>query len=105
MKKKIIKKKNLEKNIAKTHIKELFEEASKVFKECPDLADEYVKKARKIQMKFQLKMPMEYKRRFCSKCFSYILPPFNCRIRLNKGKIVYLCLKCKNHMRIPFKKD
>lgn len=93
--------KEKEKKIALEHIKELFTEAESVFKDNPELADKYVKKARDIQMKVKLRMPAEYKRKYCKHCYTYFVPSTTCRVRINGGKVVYYCLKCKNYTRIP----
>ena len=96
--------KEKEKKTALQHIKELFLEAKNSFNERPDLSDEYVKKARAIQMKFKVRMPAEYKRKFCKSCSRYLVPNKNCRVRINGGKVIYCCHSCKNYMRIPLTK-
>jgi len=44
-----------------------------------------------------------YKYRICRKCHSYLIPSETLRVRINKGKIVYTCLKCGNIRRIGIK--
>lgn len=97
------KEKNKEKEIAKRHVSELFLEADKAFSKNPKLSDKYVKKAIEISQKFRLKMPTEYKRRFCKSCKKYLVPSLNCKVRINAGKVIYHCFSCKNIMRIPLK--
>jgi len=89
------------KDIARERVKTLFEQAEEIFSEDPKLADRYVKLARKIAMKVNLRMPRGFKRRFCKHCYSYLKHGVNCRVRTQGDNIVYTCLVCKNHMRFP----
>jgi ribonuclease P protein subunit RPR2 len=91
------------KEIAEERIKILFREADKVFNDDPKLANRYVELARKIAMKVNLKIPREYKRKFCKHCYSYLRPGVNCRVRTKEGKVVYYCLNCKKYMRFGIK--
>ncbi len=90
--------------IAKKRIKELFEEADKVFNKNPKLADRYVELARKISMKTKVRIPGELKRKFCKHCYSYLRPGKNCRVRNYKSRVVYYCENCKKYMRFQIKK-
>ncbi len=94
-----------EKKIAKERIEILFKEAGKVFNENNGLANRYVTLARKIAMKSNVKVPREYKRKFCKHCYKYLKPGVNCRIRTRNNKSVYYCLNCKKYMRFPFLKE
>jgi len=91
--------------IAEQRIKELFKQARIEFKNEPGLSNRYVELARKISMKYKVRMPSELKRQFCSHCYVYLYPPENCRIRTHKGKVVYYCLKCRKYMRFPYIKE
>jgi len=90
--------------VALKKIKTLFQEARVQFDENPSLSDRYIKLARKIAMKVNLSIPKEYKRRFCRHCYSYLVPSKNCRVRINKSRVIYYCLKCKKFMRFVIKK-
>ena len=92
------------KEIARERIKKLFEEADKVFDKDKNLANRYVKLARKIAMKLNLRIPRGYKRRFCKHCYSYLKPGKNLRVRTKNNKVVYYCLECKKFMRFPLSK-
>jgi len=89
--------------IAEKRIRYLFQEASKEFNNDSSLSDRYVELARKISMKYQVKIPREFKRMFCKHCYSYLFPNKNVRIRLHGSKMIYHCTKCNNFMRYPFK--
>ena len=97
------KEKEKQRKIALERIKVLFKEADKVFKEDNKLANKYVKIARKLAMKVNLRWPRELKRRFCKHCYCFLKPGINCRVRNKDKKMVYYCLNCKKYMRFPIK--
>lgn len=101
MKGKYSKKSAEHKRIAKERIEVLFKQARNMFKEDDKLADRYVNLARKIAMKYKVRIRPELKRRFCKHCYKYLMPGVNCRVRLQKGKVVYFCQGCKKFMRFP----
>lgn len=96
--------KNKLRKIALEKIKTLFNEAKLQFNKNPSLSNRYVKLARKIAMKVNLRIPKEYKRRYCKHCYSYLVPNKNCRVRVNKSRVIYYCLNCKKFMRFVIKK-
>ena len=89
--------------IAKKRIKFLFNEAKGVFKNDPNLASKYVKTARRIAMKYKIKLPSSLKKRFCKNCYSYLVPGVNSRVRIHKHRVIYYCFNCKHYMRHPVK--
>lgn len=104
MKKDYRKKPSSHLKIAKERIDTLFKEAALMFKKDPKLSNRYVQLARKISMKYKVKIPPNLKKRFCKHCYAYLVPSKNCRVRLTKHKLVYYCLNCKKYMRFPYKK-
>jgi len=96
--------KQKQKEIAKERIVRLFQQAEKVFHSNQGLANRYVTLARKIAMKVKVRIPQEYKRRFCKHCYKYLQPGVNSRVRTREGKVVISCFECKKFMRIPTKK-
>ncbi|MEM0492729.1 MAG: ribonuclease P protein component 4 [Candidatus Thermoplasmatota archaeon] len=105
MKKKLLKKrKDIYKNIAKHRITRLFQLAcDTALAGDIKLANRYVMLARKISMRYLVKMPKEYKLLFCKYCYGYMLPGVNTRVRINKGRRTVTCLQCKGIMRMPLK--
>ena len=103
MKRKHYLKPKKQRDLALEKITLLFKEAISSFKTDPKTADKNVKLARKTAMTFKVKIPLKFKRRFCKNCYSFLLPGKNCRIRTNKGNIVYYCLNCKGFTRIGYK--
>jgi len=96
--------KQKQKEIAKERVRRLFELAATMFPKRKDLANRYVILARKISMKVRMRIPPEFKRRFCKHCYKYLQPGINARVRTREGKVIISCLECKEFMRIPFKK-
>jgi len=95
---------NEQKKIASRRINRLFELAEKnALSGEIKLADRYVEIARKISMKNLTPIPIEYKRRFCKKCYQYLLPTKTCRVRIKRGKVIVFCNKCRSYNRIPFR--
>jgi len=73
-----------------------------ILKEVESLMNENVKKARKLAMSHNLRLPQELRRQFCHKCNS-LYNVKNSQVRLSKGKITVKCLKCNSIARIPYK--
>jgi len=90
-------------HIALERIRTLFREAKTMFHEDSKLSDRYVFLARKIAMKYKVKIPSLYRKKFCKNCHSYLVPSVNCSVRTKKGHLVYTCKACRNIMRFPFK--
>jgi ribonuclease P protein subunit RPR2 len=87
--------------IAKERIKILFEEAEKTTTQ--DLSNKYIKTARKIGMKFNLRLPRYYNRKFCKHCYNYFKNQ-NYRVRTKNNKAIYYCLNCKKYARFPLRR-
>jgi ribonuclease P protein subunit RPR2 len=97
------KKGNQIRRLALDSITDLFSQAQARSKKNIELSDRYAFLARKIAMKYKIKMPKALKMRVCKHCHRYLIFGVNCRVRLNKGKLVYFCLNCKNFTRKPIK--
>ena len=94
------------KQIALQRVRILFRLAREVVHEDPELAQRYVKIARKIAMRTKLRLPREYRRLVCRHCKSFILPGVNCRVRIQSRRephVVITCLNCGKHSRMPLK--
>ena len=89
--------------IAKARIEFLFQHAKEMFKEDSKISDKCVKLARRIAMKYKIRLPPSLKKRFCKNCHKYLVPSVNCRVRIHKHRIIYYCLSCKHFMRHPVK--
>ncbi len=104
--KKIYMAKKVQNTIAEGRIIQLFTMAEKMaFLGDINIANRYVEIARKISMRSKIKIPKKFKRRICKHCYKYLLPGFNCRIRIYRGKLIIYCYNCKKYTRIPIKND
>ena len=92
-------------NIAKERMDILFSLAEKEFSQYPHRAHRYVTLARKISKRYNTKIPLKWKHRFCKKCYKFLKPGKNSRVRLVKEEIHIKCNECHNIMRIPYKKE
>ena len=102
--KKINLNKKNQKTIAKSRINKLFELADQnALSNRLILSNRYVELARKISMRYLVKIPKEHKRKFCKHCYNYLLPVVTGRIRIHRGKVVIYCYNCKKYSRIPLK--
>jgi ribonuclease P protein subunit RPR2 len=93
-----------QKNIAKSRIRRLFILAEKcALHNKLKLSNRYVYLARKLSMRYLVPISRKYKRRFCKHCYFFLLPGVNCRIRINRNKIVTYCYNCKKYTRMPLR--
>ena len=90
------------KQLAQENIKSLFSQARKQFREDRELAHAQVKAARRLSMKYKVRIPKELRRQMCKHCYRYLMPGANVRIRTKNGKVVYYCLECKKFMRFMY---
>ena len=68
-------------------------------------ARRYVDLARRIGMRYNVRVPPEFKRRFCKDCLSYLLPGVNARVRLGRGRVVVTCTGCGAIQRLPYREE
>ncbi len=92
------------KRIARERIDILFQQAEEIFEVDSDLSDRYVEIARNIGMKHNVSIPEEFRRRICRDCNSFLVPGYNCRVRLDskQNNKVVTCQKCGNVKRYPY---
>ena len=88
--------------IAKERIDILFKKAEGTARERPELARRYMKLAKKIGMRYNVRLG-NLKKRFCRHCYSFLLPGINCSKRLRRGKITVKCFSCNKTIRYPYK--
>ncbi len=68
-------------------------------------ARRYVDLARKLGMRYNVRMPPQFKRRFCKGCLAYLVPSVNARVRVGRGRLVITCLSCGAIQRLPFRAE
>ena len=97
-----------EKAIAKERIVLLLRLADEVYKEDPDLALKYGELARRISERTRVKIPREWKWRFCKRCGSLLFPGKNAVVRVRDRRMPHLvihCLRCGGIRRIPYLRE
>ncbi len=95
------------KRIGLERIKKLFVLAEKNFRLKPEYSHRYVQLARKIAMRYNIRMPKHLKRRFCKKCYRYLVPGKNSEIRTRgeQKAVTVKCMECGNVTRYPYKRE
>ncbi|MDC0159426.1 RNase P subunit [Candidatus Nitrosopelagicus sp.] len=90
--------KNSKKQIALKRMEILFNNAILNAKNNPSLAQKQAEIAKKISMKFKIKMPFEISSSFCKKCKKFISPGIASKIRLgSKPKSIRITCSYCNH--------
>ena len=90
--------KNSKKQIAIKRMEILFNNAISNAKNNPRLAQKQAEIAKKISMKFKIKMPFEISSSFCKKCKKFIPPGIASKIRLgSKPKSIRITCSYCNH--------
>ena len=92
-------KKNIER-IAIERIEILIDNALREMQNDESMSQSYARLARKIAMRVRVRMPYNLRQLFCRKCKQFILPRFNSRIRIGRGRVRCIritCMKC-NHV-------
>ncbi|MCI4318639.1 MAG: ribonuclease P [Thermoplasmata archaeon] len=60
----------------------------------PELAHRYVRLARRIGMRYNVRLPVEYRELYCRACSSFWSEGVTVRTRLRQGRRVRTCLLC-----------
>lgn len=67
----------------------------------PDLADRYVALARRIGMRYNVRLLTEYRDLYCRGCSAYWVEGRTVRTRLRAGRRVRRCQRCGRVRRLP----
>src|SRR3989449_10661049 len=65
-------------------------------------ADRYASLAAKIGMRYNVRLPREFKRRYCRRCHAFLVPGKNCRVRVSRGLVTSTCGVCGDIRRFPY---
>jgi len=68
-------------------------------------ARRYVELARRLGMRYNVRVPREFKRRFCRRCLTYFVPSVNARVRVGHSRVVVTCLTCGAVERFPYRAE
>ena len=66
-------------------------------------ANRYVELARKIGMRYNVRIPRHNKRKFCKHCHAFLLPSINSSVRLRGRTVTVHCRSCGRYTRMPYK--
>jgi len=91
--------------IARERIEKLLELARKEFESRPERSKEYVKLARKIGERYNVRFSKEQKRSFCKKCNQLLIPSRTSEVKIDTRKklITIKCTNCGYIYRYPYK--
>ncbi len=67
----------------------------------PELADRYVALARRIGMRYNVRLRQEYRELYCRACSAFWVEGRTVRTRLRSGSRVRTCLRCGYQRRTP----
>jgi ribonuclease P protein subunit RPR2 len=68
-------------------------------------ANRYAGLAAKIGMRYNVRLPREFRRRYCRKCHAFLVPGKNCRVRVARGKVTTTCGTCGDVRRFPYVRE
>lgn len=97
------KKPEWQKQIAKERISILFSLARKLAPS--ERSKRYVALARKIGLRYNIRLDKNIKKTFCKKCNSILIQGKTAYTRINKKTVNIICKECGNIIRIPLKDD
>src|SRR5438445_2695480 len=96
----------MERRIAVERMTTLFRLAeTESLRKHPGRAKRYVELARRIGMRYNVRVPAPFKRSFCKKCFAFLLPSVSARIRVGEGRVVVTCGACGAVQRYPYRRE
>ncbi|MFQ5800938.1 MAG: ribonuclease P protein component 4 [Candidatus Hydrothermarchaeales archaeon] len=91
--------------IARERMDILLNLAGEVFHSDRELSRRYVSLARRIGMRYNVRLTKKDKLMVCKRCNSFLVPGVNCRVRTHALRAVITCLECGSVRRIPFVKE
>lgn len=94
-------------SIGRERIERLFSMAEKEFPTHPERSHRHVQLARKIAMRYNIRIPPQLKSRYCRKCYKYLKPSINCRVRTSERQqaVITTCLECGHVIRHPYRRE
>ena len=98
-------KREWQQNIAKERIEILLDLAEKEFKKNPERSKRYVELARKIGLRYNVRLTKNQKNKFCKNCFTLLVPGKTSKVRLDEKTktLVIKCENCNTIYRKPYK--
>lgn len=97
-----------EKDLAKQRIIKLLRMADSIYRTEPGLAIKYGELARRISLRSRVKIPREWRSRFCKRCGVLLFPGLNASIRTRERRFPHIVIKCDicgSIRRIPYLRE
>jgi len=72
----------------------------------PSRAQHYFQLARKMGMRYKVRLPPQFRGLICRRCKRLIVPGINARVRLQQRRephVVVTCLECGGQRRVPLR--
>ena len=96
----------MERRIAMERMTTLFRLAeSEALQRRTGRARRYVELARRIGMRYNVRVPAPFKRSFCKKCLAFLLPSVSARVRVGSGRVIVTCAACGAIQRYPYRRE
>ena len=94
------------KKIARERIRILLGLAEQEIYSHPERSRRYAELAKKIGMRYRVRIPKKYKRKICRKCGAYLKPGANCTVRLipKERCVSWKCSECGAERRYSYRK-
>ncbi len=89
--------------IAKERIALLLDEAEKAVKSDALLAQRYAMLARKIGMRYNVRLTKKQKRSICKHCHAFLRAGITAQHKVKNGKVSIKCLLCGHVMKVLYK--
>tara|TARA_B100000029_G_scaffold112107_1_gene104215 strand:+ start:7140 stop:7442 length:303 start_codon:yes stop_codon:yes gene_type:complete len=86
--------KKAKREIATKRMQVLFDNAVSNARLDPDLAEKQAIAAKKISMKYKIKMPYEIRSCFCKKCKKFVVPGINSKVRVGRSNVKSIRITC-----------
>jgi len=83
-------------DIVSQRIDRLFDIASSDFAADSARSDRYVAHARRLAMRYRVRLGKTHKMQFCRNCGAYFVYGINARVRVKNKRTVITCLRCND---------
>ncbi len=100
--------KEREKDLAKQRIVRLLRLADEVYPSEPELGLRYGELARRLALRTKVRIPEEWKWRYCKGCGSFLYPGINADVRTRDRRLPHLVIRCRlcgEMRRIPYLRE
>ncbi len=97
-----------EKDLARQRIVRLLRLADEVYSKEPELGLRYGELARRLALRTRVRIPKEWKWRYCKRCGSFLYPGINADVRIRDRRLPHLVIRCRlcgEVRRIPYLRE